>query len=579
MKKHYLLSFIFLFFVSNITLLAQRVEDFPNNGLNHTINKEDKLKMIDFSAGIKKPTVIPTAPVRNIAEFEPSEAVIIAYIGGFGLPYSVIRDLSNTGHVIIVTSTSSTTIMNLLSSNGVNTANCSVLSATIDSWWTRDYSAWFIIDGNNNIGIVDFTYNRPSRPNDDVIPGIEASYFGLNLYQMDLVHTGGNYMCDGYGNAVSTVLVSEENPTLTLSQIQNKALEYLGINNYMIRPDAQGAYIEHIDCWAKLLAPDKILVDSVPGTDARWAQYEAAASFFANTTCAYGYNYKVTRVLIAGSGETAAAEPYSNSYIFNNRVFVPIKGGTSAPHDTAAIHAYRNAMPGYIVEGYLSTGGAVWFGTDALHCRTHEIPDRQMMYIEHLPLYGNKPYSASGFSLTAKIFSYGNKTISATYPKLIYKVDGGNWDSTITMTNTGGNMFQATIPSQAIGSHIYYYLKSKDDFGKVGRHPLMGPADPHQFIVTDPVAINDNETPDFFINAFPNPVTDGNLSIYVTCEKGGPASLTIYTTLGQVIFTENIILNDGISLNKFKLNNTPKGVYIMQLKSENKVVSKQIVVQ
>jgi len=456
MKKHSLLAFIFLLFVSNISLLAQSIEDIPNNGLKHSISKEDKLKLIDFSANIKSPTVIPTAPVRNIAEFEPSEAVIIAYSGGFGLPYSVIRDLSNTGKVIIVTSTSSTTIMNLLNTNGVNTANCTVVSATVDSWWTRDYSAWFIIDGNNNIGIVDFTYNRPSRPHDNAIPAVEANYLGLNLYLMDLVHTGGNYMCDGYNNAISTVLVSEENSSLSLTQIQNKTLNYLGINNYMVRPDAQGAYIEHIDCWAKLLAPDKILVDSEPGTDARWAQYEAAASYFANTTCAYGYNYKVTRVLIAGSAETSIAEPYSNSFIFNNRVFVPIKGGSSAPHDTAAIHAYRNAMPGYIVEGYLAAGGASWYGTDALHCRTHEIPDRQMMYIEHLPLFGNKPFSASGFSLTAKVFSYGSNPIAATYPKLVYKVDGGNWDSTITMTNIGGNMYQATIPSQTIGSHINY---------------------------------------------------------------------------------------------------------------------------
>jgi hypothetical protein len=107
----------------------------------------------------------------------------------------------------------------------------------------------------------------------------------------------------------------------------------------------------------------------------------------------------------------------------------------------------------------------------------------------------------------------------------------------------------------------------------------MGPADPHHFIITIPADIDENNPTDFYMNAFPNPVTDGNLSIYITNEKGGPATLSIINIIGQVVFTENINLNTGISLNKFKLDNIPKGVYIMQLKTENKLVSRQIVVQ
>ena len=40
-----------------------------------------------------------------------------------------------------------------------------IIGAT-DSHWTRDYGPWWVIDGNGDYSIVDFTYNRP-RPNDN----------------------------------------------------------------------------------------------------------------------------------------------------------------------------------------------------------------------------------------------------------------------------------------------------------------------------------------------------------------------------------------------------------------------------
>ncbi len=66
---------------------------------------------------------------------------------------------------------------------------------------------WYIFDGNDECGIVDFPYNRPSRPNDDEIPVEMAAYLGINLFGMNVIHTGGNYMTDGYGISSSSDLV------------------------------------------------------------------------------------------------------------------------------------------------------------------------------------------------------------------------------------------------------------------------------------------------------------------------------------------------------------------------------------
>lgn len=560
-------------------LSAQNNNTLPNNGLTHKMSDSEKQNMKFLRKNIFS-TNPPIGLVRNIAEFEPAEAVIIAYANGFGLPYSVIKDLSTTGKVIIIAkSTDQSSITNSLNSNNVNTANCSFLTTTaIDSWWTRDYSGWFIADSSNKVQVVDFTYNRPNRPNDDAVTAKEATLLGITMFGMDLTHTGGNYMCDGYNNAVSTVLVSEENTNLTLSQIQQKTNDYLGINNYMIRPDAQGLYIEHIDCWAKLLAPDKILVDSVPSTDVRYYQYEAAAAYFASINCPFGYRYKVTRVLIAGSAETATAEPYSNSFIFNNRVFVPIKGGTSAVHDTAALRAYRKAMPGYTVKGYTASGSAAWYGTDALHCRTHEIADRQMLYIEHFPLYG-LINSSTGYDINAKVVSYAGNAIAPNYPIIVYKVNhSGSWDS-IPMSYVSYLSYNGNIPTQNSGDTIFYYIKAKDGSGKLAYHALMGKDDPY-FFIAEGTNVGTPElsiTPVLSFFTYPNP-SKGNFFLFLNSNYSDKVSIQIFNTTGDLIYKDNFDFETGVNQKIINLSNVAQGIYIINIETASEKLFKKVTI-
>ena len=381
----------------------------------------------------------------------------------------------------------------------------------------------------------------------------------------------------GYNNAISTVLVEEENTGMTTSDIQQMAQDYLGINNYMIRPDAQGAYIEHIDCWAKLLAPDKILVDSVPSTDSRYLQYEAAAAFFASTNCAYGYPYKVFRPLIAGSAETATAEPYSNSFIFKNRVFVPIKGGTSAAHDTAALQCYRRAMPGYFVKGYTSSGSAEWYGTDALHCRTHEIADRSMLYIEHYPLFG-LINSTAGYDINAKVVSYGDHNIATNYPMVIYKVNQGQWDS-LTMSFVSYLQYKVTIPTQNDGDTIYYYIKAKDVTGKLAYHALMGKLDPHFFI-----AEGTSETQEIVIDSklsfftYPNP-SKGNFILFLKSNYTGEATVCIFNITGDLLYSNKVEMVNGNSMRKINTENLSQGVYIIEVQTNSDVISNKLIIE
>ena len=278
-------------------------------------------------------------------------------------------------------------------------------------------------------------------------------------------------MTGGYGNSVSTDLVWEENTDKTPAEIDQIFQDYLGVDTYHVRPDPQDEYIKHVDCWAKYLDVDKILVGQVDSSDNRYADYEAAAAYFAGQDSGYGNKYQVYRVY------TPNEEPYTNSLIMNKRVYVPIVG---ASNDAAAIATYQNAMPGYTIIGV--TGS--WLATDALHCRVKDLADRGMLHIGHMPLLDEKPEQAS-YQITAEIIPYSGQPVISSSVKVYYNVDGGAF-TPISMTNTSGNTYTATIPGQSQGSVIGYYLHAEDNSGRTREHPLIGSPDPHTFVVGPP---------------------------------------------------------------------------------------------
>ena len=167
--------------------------------------------------------------------------------------------------VAVSTNSQQNTVRNQLQNvSNINMNNINFVVGSIDSYWTRDYGPWFILDGNDEFGVADFTYNRPSRPNDDAHMAIMANFLNINHFDFPIVHTGGNYMSDGYGTAASDDLLYNENNNLTQAQILQYCNDYLGINNYHVTIDPQGDYIAHIDCWGKFLAVDKVLIAQLP---------------------------------------------------------------------------------------------------------------------------------------------------------------------------------------------------------------------------------------------------------------------------------------------------------------------------
>ncbi|MBE0637499.1 MAG: agmatine deiminase family protein [Bacteroidales bacterium] len=459
---------IFILLTINLSAFAQKPGETNPPGLKHWMTGEELSRKNEIGKGFVASDE-PTQPIQALSEFGRKKGVLIRY--PFGISYALIKEMSMEAivYTIVSNQTQENTVRTAYTQNGVNLSNCEFIHAPTNSYWTRDYGPFFIATGNEKISIVDFPYNRP-RPYDDAIPAQMANYLGLDLYNMNVIHTGGNYMTDGMGVAASTDLVLTENPTLTQAQINQRMNEYLGITTYYVVPDPNNTYIDHIDCWAKFLDVDKILIQQVPPTHPQYSAIEAAAAYWSQQTSSYGTPYQIFRV------NTPNNEPYTNSLILNKKVLVPIK---NTSNDAPALAVYQQAMPGYTVLGF--TGS--WESTDALHCRAKEVPDPGMLQIRHKPLHGSQ-LERNQHTLTAEIVPYSGQSLKADSLFINYSYDGSQYNQAV-LNSSGNFTFTGQIPFAPAGSEVKYFLSAADNSGRRENHPFIGQPDPHHFQIIE----------------------------------------------------------------------------------------------
>ncbi|MDD3688225.1 MAG: agmatine deiminase family protein [Bacteroidales bacterium] len=553
MKKFIFISLALL----NASIIFAQTDFTSAERSKYHMNSPEELRIENQTRAFNE-TPPPTGGARNIAEFERNQGVIISYPNGFEIPYTLIAQLSDYVTVYIMCpSMYQSSVTTSLTNNGVNMDNVEYVNAPVDSEWARDYSPWFIEYGpNNQVGIVDFPYNRPMRVNDDEVPIVLGDYFDMDVFGMDLEHTGGNYMTDGLGISASCDLVYEENPGLSESEIDQLVEDYMGITTYHCVPDPLADYIEHIDCWGKFLDVDKMLVSRVPASDDRYADFEAMADYWENQVSSYGNNYQVYR-----TNWMVDKNAYTNSLIMNDKVFVAFNTGSAGNYNEAAAAVYEEAMPGYEIIGILYNG---WESTDALHCRTHEVPDFEMLRIVHMPYYGMLEY-ASAYNFEAEVYSFNNSN-NISSVKLYYSENGGEYLSA-DMINTGGNIYSVSIEGLAGGSEIKYYIEAIDDRPKTETHPFIGNADPHVFTIEDVSGIC-NTAKAGYIKAYPNPATE----VLYFINNNTPVAnynITIYNEQGSIVKLMNIDLNSSDwNIQGIDISDLKSGLYYISASSE-----------
>ncbi len=464
--KHALLAGL-IFIISTAFATSDWQQQYPHS-LPHAKTKVEELAP-DRSF---YPTDPPDPPIRQIAEFEPMYGALIRY--PLGIPYTLVAELAEDDILVSIVASEAyrqQAITNY-TNHGVNLDNCRFLIAPTESFWTRDYGPFFIFDQSDSMRVVNFQYNRP-RPNDDDIPIAYAAFDTLGLFGMDVEQTGGNYICDGMGIAVSTDLVMEEND-LTQSEIEELHEEYLGIETYHIVEDPLGEYIKHVDCWGKFLDVDKVLIGQVAPSDPRYQDFEDTAQYFSQQTSSNGTPYQVFRIHTPATSPPYT--PYTNSLILNKKVFVPLTGNS---WDNEAISTYEDAMPGYEIIGVLYSS---WYNTDALHCRVHEIPDKNMLYVRHIPVDAQQDmYEA--VEIEATIHPYSGANLIADSLLVFYCYDDGDYSSAM-FEHDSLDLYHASIPSAGTETTVEYYIYAVDEAGKRRTLPMAGRDDPFCYQTT-----------------------------------------------------------------------------------------------
>ncbi|TKJ37236.1 hypothetical protein CEE37_14075 [candidate division LCP-89 bacterium B3_LCP] len=411
----------------------------------------------------------PPQPAKAVAEWEPATGVLICY--PLEIPLELVAAMSEVVEVVTFVENEfwmQRAIVDYLSV-GVDTSLCMfVFTGDQNLPYTRDFGPWYIFTGDDEQGFINNEYPWPSV-NDGDIPIILGDTLGIPVYDTGLLLEGGNYMTDGMGTAITTDYTYLENEPLTPAQIDDIFAEYLGITNHRTVPDPFNYWVPHIDCHAKFLDPGRILVIEPSPVN---PIIEENVEYWTTLMSGYGRPYEILR--IPGLG-------YANSLFLNDHVFVAL---SNSPGDSVALATWQEAMTGYEVTGFTHPG---FMFLDALHCRTHEAADRNMLRIVHVPIH-DLENTGSGYYLEADIHPYSNEPLIAP-PVIMWKTESGSY-SPVAMTSAGDDIYYGEIPQQPDDTNIYYYLEAEDGSGRVENHPYIGPGNPHHFYVGP-----DNEPP------------------------------------------------------------------------------------
>ena len=400
----------------------------------------------------------PPGPVRNISEFERMEGVLIRY--PFGISTSIIAEMAEDLTIYcLVSSGYQNSAYNSMNSGGVNMDNVEFVLGSTDSYWTRDYGPWWVVDGNGDVGVVDFTYNRP-RPNDNQAPQKMSNHLNTPYYSTDIIHCGGNYMTDGLGLSASSTLVYEEN-SISNNQVHNIMLDYYGVETYHTIEDPNNTYIDHIDCWGKFLSPSKVLIRSVPSSHPQYDEIEEVVDYFEDIETSYGDSWEIFRVY------TPSNQPYTNSIILNEKVLVPIMNSS---YDDDALLVYEEALPGYEIIGF--TGS--WQSTDALHCRAKGVPDLGMLQIFHDPI-NNQSEPMDSYIVEVVIDDLSDAGLIDNDLKLFWKNDLMESYEIIDLISSDCiDCYEAQLPSQPIDTEVKYFIQASDYSGRTEKLPMAG---------------------------------------------------------------------------------------------------------
>jgi agmatine deiminase len=319
------------------------------------------------------PTPPPTGPLHCAAEYEPCAGLVVAYEGTSGwlaVLHQIARHVTTAGQARIwcyVDSASErTTASAAFAAAGADPNRITCLVRTTDTIWARDYGPRYVFEGGCR-AIVDHTYNRP-RPNDDTVPVHFGQQLGHRVYELPLVHGGGNFHLDATGQGHATLLIQNENPTLSQAQIVQvwRDYQHLGTTLWQPFPTSVDA-TQHIDMWLQVHGDRAAVVSDwplQPGSVQDTICDGAAAALAAA-------GWTITRVPAVSSG--GVHYTFTNMVLCNDLALVPsYTNASAAAYNAQALAVWQAVLPGKTVVAVPCQ--AIVTAAGVMHCIVMHVP-------------------------------------------------------------------------------------------------------------------------------------------------------------------------------------------------------------
>ncbi len=525
---------------------------------NFSAEELEKIQRGEFSIstgrGIASPP--PYSNLRCAAEWEEIQALTIAWTSYPSILKQIVAAAINETEVIILTENPSETLDYLTSTNAggpaiTNTSNITLVNGSFDSIWIRDYAGNTVYGSEvDDLVLVDWIYNRPTRPNDDASPELIANELGVDLYTItespeDLVNTGGNWMSDGFGTAFASELILEENDAgnpygvsaKTEEEIDQIVSDYLGIDRYIKMTALPYDGINHIDMHMKLLDEETLLVGEYPEGISDGPQINANIEYvLANYNSKWGTPYKVHRIPMpdSPSGLWPSSQPtagfyrtYTNGVFVNNTFIFPTY---REQYDTTAFRIYEELLPGYNLVGIDcdNQDAQIISASGAIHCITHSVGVEDPLLISHQPLLDTED-STNPYLVSA----YINHRSGIASARVFWKTSLTSTYNEVAMAFTADNIWEGFIPALSAGTTVYYYVEATSNSGKTQDRPITAPEGYWKFrVLGEVVGVQENTVS--FGKVFPNPAS-AMTCIPVNFNSNEQGKIVLVNMAGQVV--------------------------------------------
>jgi hypothetical protein len=335
--------------------------------------------------------------------------------------------------------------------------------------------------------------------------------------------------------------------------------------------------IHHIDMHMKLLDEETLLMGQYPAGVSDGPQMEANLQWlFANYPSVYGTPYKVIRIPMppGSSGNYPPGSSYytyANSVFINKTVLVPTY---FAQYDSTALRIYREALPGYNVQGI--NCNSIIGASGALHCITKELGAADPLLIRHQP-HADTFDTQNPYALAARIQHRSGIAAAQVW----YRTDTllPYTSTTMTLTNAATFEWSAAIPTQPAGTRIYYYIQADAVSGKSQVRPMPAPAGYWHFDVLMNTYIPTQPVPVSMQAAFPNP-SKGITCIPMSSPGIMQAQLNLVDVTGRtVIRSAQVTLHRGENKLFVNTSGVAAGIYSLVLTTDVGTVSQKLMVR